>query len=115
MIEILPHDHYGLLLNPSGKTTDTELELKNFEKAEQMMAAVWSSVLIDSHEVVAEYINPVDREPPNEPDSKWVAGHIRQSQYFLQIIKCDETTWCRPCVLPGKIISHSVTCLDLPC
>ena len=123
---VLPHDHYGSHLNASGKTIDTELEKKNFEQAGKTLAEVWSAVVLDKHDVYAEYIDPVEREPPSEPEVNWVARHVRQSQYFLQIIKCDDSGCCRPWrtswknyfpdrFLPGPVVlTHSTAGLSIP-
>ena len=48
---LLPHDHFGSHLDGSGKTVDSALEKKNFEKAGQVLAEVWSSTVIDGYEV----------------------------------------------------------------
>jgi hypothetical protein len=93
---ILPHDHFGTHLNASGKTVDTELEKSNFRKAGETLAEVWSSVVIDNYKVVAQYVEQTDADTPSEPDSRWTARHVRQSQYFLQIVKCDESGCCKP-------------------
>lgn len=85
---ILPHDSYGSHLNDSGKTIDSSLERDNFQKAGEVLAEVWSSVLIDGHEVVAEYIQPNDDESSvtDLTDEQWYADHVRESQYLLQVL-----------------------------
>lgn len=84
---ILPHDSYGSHLNDSGKTIDSSLERDNFQKAGEVLAEVWSSVLIDGHKVVAEYIQPNDDESSvtDLTDEQWYADHVRESQYLLQV------------------------------
>ena len=37
---ILPHDHYGNHLGPSGETVDRDLELQNLEKAGNCLAEI---------------------------------------------------------------------------
>lgn len=54
-------------------------------------------MIIDNQDVFAEYIDPTDSsEPPDEPNAQWVANHVRQSQYFMQIVKCSQPDCCRP-------------------
>ena len=36
---------------------DPELEKKNFKHAGQILAVIWSGMIIDSHQVLAKYIN----------------------------------------------------------
>jgi hypothetical protein len=95
---ILPHDQYGDHLDSSGRTIDDELELKNFEKAGETLAQIWSNVVLDSHPVVARYVDP--NEQPVEADAldpEWEATHVRVSQYLLQIVRCNG-----PCCGPWR-------------
>ena len=55
---ILPHDKYGSHLNDQGLTIDTDLEKKNFAFARSTLAEIWSQTVVDSHPIVAEYIDP---------------------------------------------------------
>jgi hypothetical protein len=55
---VLPHDYFGTHLNPSGLTTDAELEKQNFKRTGEVLAEVWSMDMLDRHPVVAEYIDP---------------------------------------------------------
>ena len=52
---ILNHDHFGSHLDKNGKTTDQELESKNFEFAGKMLCELFSNTKIDSHAVIAEF------------------------------------------------------------
>lgn len=54
---ILPYDVFGTHLNKSGKKVDVELE-KNFRKAGELLADLWSEHVIDGHPVVAEFVHP---------------------------------------------------------
>ncbi|ESO12940.1 hypothetical protein HELRODRAFT_159530 [Helobdella robusta] len=78
---ILPHDFYGSHLDINGKTIDEKLEILNFE-----------------HAVIAEYVCPerseIDLIDTACIDEKWKMNHIRSSQYFLQILKCQDRTCC---------------------
>ena len=102
---ILPHDKYGSHLDDSGHTTDTDLEKLNFKHAGQTLAEVWN-IKIDSYPVTAEYIEPKGIKPP-AVDRKWAANHVRQSQYLLQIVRCDDRSCCGPWRSNWKIVMHS--------
>ena len=97
---ILPHDHYGSHLDASHNTTDEALERKNFEKAGEVLAEVWSNTVIDTHPVHAAFIQPSDEESrylsTTPLTEEWLAKHTRQSQYCLQIVKCNTKTCCSP-------------------
>ena len=63
-------------------------------------------MVIDQHPVIAEFIEPDQSElHPAELtsyDEVWFKDHVRTSQYYLQIVKCDNSECC----LPGEV--HSV-------
>ena len=91
---ILEHDKYGNHLDAKGVTIDQDLELKNFQFAGRTFAEIWSDLVIDGKPVVAEFIEeeaPVIVETKSE---QWKACHVRQSQYFLQIVKCTDKKCC---------------------
>ena len=92
---LLPHDHYGTHLDSQGRTTDPELELKNFAHAGQVLSEIWSATVIDGHSVKAVYIQPevCSLELPKK-STDWKSKHVRESQYFLQIIKCTDAECC---------------------
>ena len=91
---ILPHDHFGTHLDHNGKTIDDKLERKNFDYAGNVLADIWSSMMIDSHPVKAVYISDEKLTSPSEINSVWYSNHVRESQYFLQIVKCTNTKCC---------------------
>lgn len=95
---VLPHDNFGTHLNEKGETIDDDLELRNFEYAGRILAEIWSSLVFDSHPTVAEYISdePQDQDDLIETSEEWKATHVRHSQYFLQIVKCNEIDCCLP-------------------
>lgn len=94
---VLPHDHLGSHLNNRHQTVNEELEVANFAYAGKILGEIWSSINIDNHPVVAEYINPETIEPiENLKDRAWYDIHVRESQYFLQIVKCDDRNCCGP-------------------
>ena len=94
---ILPHDKFGSHLDSRGNTVDCDLEIKNFEHAGKVLAEIWSNTVIDGHPVVAEYINHTDHQTPLiEKSQQWCQTHVRESQYMLQIIKCNDISCCSP-------------------
>jgi|ETNmetMinimDraft_14_1059893.scaffolds.fasta_scaffold212852_1 hypothetical protein len=51
---------------------------------------VWGNMKIDGHDVTCEYQEPPetqDAEPSLQFDHKFIADHVRQSQYALQIVR----------------------------
>ncbi|GBP23662.1 hypothetical protein EVAR_80279_1 [Eumeta japonica] len=52
---------------------------------------------IDNYDVSAEYRQPKDSmQDPVEPILAWYNVHVRESQYFLQVIKCADESCCSP-------------------
>jgi len=90
---ILPHDAYGSHLNASGKTVDADLERMNLKKAGDLLAEIWSEMVLDGHGVTAEYVENASLSVA-DIDEHWCARHCRVSQYLLQIVKCELTTCC---------------------
>lgn len=95
---ILPHEQYGSHLDSEGKTVDEELEKANFAFAGRTLSEVWSGMIIDSHPVVSEYIEPEKSEMKHlkTVSVAWRAMHVRESQYCTQIVKCSDQACCRP-------------------
>lgn len=93
---ILPHDTFGTHLDGSKRTKDTELEKKNFKAAGEALAEIFSNISINGFDVVAEFLEP-QPEPKydKEFDFNWFDVHVRSSQYFLQIGKCDDRKCCK--------------------
>jgi len=95
---ILPHDHFGSHLDSDGRTLNAEMETANFGYDGKTLAEVWSSIVIDSHPVVAEYIEPGDSEMDASSletvTTKWRSTHVRESRYFTQIVKCEDRSCC---------------------
>jgi hypothetical protein len=95
---ILPHDHYGSHLDASGKTCDLELEKKNFQKAGEVLAEVWNATVIDGYSVTASYVQYSEGKADiSGPADEWYSRHVHQSQYCLQIVKCNNEACCGPC------------------
>lgn len=53
---VLPHESCGSHLDNNGRTIDDDLEKKNFQKAGEVLAEVWQKTVIDSHPVIAEFV-----------------------------------------------------------
>lgn len=84
---ILPHDKFGNHLNKSGKCIDDDLEQKNFANAGQTLAQLWTELNIDGYPVLAEYKQPGgESDLPPDIDPEWYAVHVKESQYFLQVV-----------------------------
>ena len=75
-------------------TVDKDLELKNFEYAGRTLAEIWSGLLIDGNPVVVEFIEDDAPVIVGTKSEEWKACHVRQSQYFLQIVKCTDPKCC---------------------
>lgn len=114
---ILPHDTYGTHLDKNGYTTNIELEQQNFQAASEVLADVWSHTVIDGHPVHATAVPTGKQLIPKEPDQVWMAAHVLQSRYALQIVKCLNETCCGSFetkwpdffpkrFLPAPVVSH---------
>ena len=53
---ILLHDYFGNHLDTNGKTKDIELEKRNFFKAAEVLAEIWSNMVIEGHKVEAKVL-----------------------------------------------------------
>ncbi|KAF2898353.1 hypothetical protein ILUMI_07821 [Ignelater luminosus] len=76
---ILPHSSYGTHLDEQGRTTNSDFEKKNFQKAGEVLVEVWNSMVIDHYEVVAEYVQPDDtteRLIPHLPSPQRYSEHV---------------------------------------
>ncbi|KAL7295587.1 hypothetical protein TKK_0011225 [Trichogramma kaykai] len=92
---ILPHDFHGNHLNAQKKTDDEELEKKNFAKAGEILAEIWSDKTIDKFPILAEYVSH-DENISSVPkiDWRWHKENVKESQHFLQIVKCSNRNCC---------------------
>ncbi|XP_044594835.1 uncharacterized protein LOC123272182 [Cotesia glomerata] len=93
---VLPHDSFGSHLDSRGRTIDKDLELQNFAAAGKILASIWSSTMIDGEEVVSTFIHPTKMEEITDPPipQDWYDKHVRESQYFLQVVKCGDLNCC---------------------
>jgi hypothetical protein len=55
---------------------------------------VWSEAVIDNFPVVSEWRGGIKADEKEYPSQEWLATHVRASQYFLQIVKCDNEECC---------------------
>ena len=79
---ILPHDNFGSHLDASGNTTDAELEMKNFQKAGELLCELWNDIQIDNHIVKCTYHSPTDESMEIESlTAEWVENHCSISLY----------------------------------
>ena len=91
---ILEHGKFGSHLDAKGMTVDKDLELKNFEYAGRTLAEICSGLVIDGNPVVADFIEDDAPVIMGTKSEEWKACHVRQSQYFLQIMKCTDPKCC---------------------
>ena len=80
MIKLL--DHFENYLGSNGETIDLDLE-KNFQKAAEILANVWSNTVIDGHKVNAQAMPIGMAHKLDEVDVEWVSKHVQQSRYLL--------------------------------
>ena len=92
---VLPHETYGSHLT-NGKTTDQELELKNFQAAGGVLTDLWGKLVIDNHPVTAEYVSdpPQDTTKEFSVTPQYKSRHLIQTQYMTVVLKCDDLTCC---------------------
>ena len=94
---VLPHEHYGTHLDSSGKTVDEEKELRNFQKAGEVLCDLWNNLTIDKYDVKCTYRDPTTpTEAETTLDPEWIENHCLISKYCLQIAKCDRINCCKP-------------------
>ena len=93
---ILPHDHFGTHVDHNNTTIDEELELQNFDYAGEILAELWSKLVIDDHPVIAEFVRDEASEITITKSEEWKANHVRESQHLLQIVKYTGKACCSP-------------------
>ena len=91
---ILHHKRFGTHLNSKGETIDKELGLRNSEYVGSTHAEIWFSLVINGHPIVAEYTSEEPEVEPPKISEEWKWVHVRQSRYFLQIVKCKNIECC---------------------
>ena len=94
---LLEHEHFGSHLDSQGRTIDEALEMKNFEHAGDTLGEVWSTTVIDGYPVTAQFIKPTEIVKNLEKKSpEWNNVHVRESQYMVQVVKCNNIECCSP-------------------
>ena len=91
---ILPYETFGSHLNAQEITIHINHEKSNFEKVGEIFAEVWNEAVIDSFPVIAAWWGGIKAEEPSYPQQEWLNSHVRASQYFLQIVKCNDEECC---------------------
>ena len=91
---ILEQDKFGSHLDAKGVTTDKKVELKTFEYTGRTLAEIWSALMVDGNPVVAEFIEDDAPAIVGTNSEEWKACHVRQSQHFLQTVKCTDLKCC---------------------
>ena len=72
------------------------MKKRNFVKAAEVLSDIWSTTVIDGHPVDSQAFPEGQEFLPPTPDAKWVADHVRQTRYTLQIVKCQNKACCEP-------------------
>lgn len=93
---ILDHVHFGSHLNSSKKTIDVELEKKNFQHAQEALAAIFSTVIVDGNQIVSEAIKPMSASQKSSKfggklsneDRIFLSKHAQEGSLSFQISKC---------------------------
>lgn len=93
---VLPYDQYGSHLDASGKTIDSDLEIKNFEAAGGVLADLWSNMEIDGHKVTSEFVAKAVKEDTVEykVSPAYRSKHVLETQYMTVFLKCDDRSCC---------------------
>ena len=101
---IFDHQRYGCHLDSAKKTTDIELEKRNFAYAGKALANLWHQMTenvrsirgfdIDSRWV--DQVNPEDRIDIPEVSEAWKTKHMLRSRYFVMFRKCSDVQCCKP-------------------
>ena len=53
-------------------------------------------MIIDGHPVLAEFISEEADQEVIKKSEEWKSKHVRESQNFLQIVKCKDSKCCSP-------------------
>lgn len=94
---VLPVDTYGTHLQ-NGKTIDTELEVKNFNAAGEVLGKLFEELVIDDYSVTSEYISkpPLEETRSYKASPAFRAAHMFESQYMTSYMKCEDRSCCSP-------------------
>ncbi|PKB97764.1 hypothetical protein RhiirA5_432533 [Rhizophagus irregularis] len=106
----LPINKFGSHLNSQGQVVDSELAMKNFRYAGEVLCTLWERDLIFGKPVITQYIdhkntsfNDVifpgsEKESNNESNVpwRWLENHTKMCTYSLDIKKCEDRSCCLP-------------------
>ena len=94
---ILAFFTYGTHLDASNKKVDMKLEMKKkkIKAAGEILAEIWFQSIINDHPVKAAYIDPQEHSIDTPESERWKRVHVQQSQYMLQIVKCNDQSCCK--------------------
>ena len=73
----------------------TKSQKKNFGYAGEILAKIWSSIIIDGHPVLAEFVSDLFKKKLRNLKNGRVNTFANHS-IFLQIIKCKDSKCCSP-------------------
>ena len=71
------------------------MKKKEIKAAGEILAEIWSESIINNHPVKAAYIDPQERSIDTPESERWKRVHVQQSQYMLQIVKCNDQSCCK--------------------
>jgi hypothetical protein len=106
----LPINKFGSHLNSQGQVVDSELAMKNFRYAGEILCTLWERDPIFGKPVTTQYIdhkntpfNDVifpgsEKESNNESNVpwRWLENHTKMCTYSLDIKKCEDRSCCLP-------------------
>ena len=92
---VLPYDTFGSHL-VNGKSVDSELEVKNYNKAEEILSEIWNKLEIDKYPVQSQFISKPVTEATKmfQPGAKFRAKHVFETQYMTVYLMCDDKQCC---------------------
>ena len=90
---ILPHEQYGHHLDEQGRTIHADLEKRNFEYAGLALCEIWQNVTVDDHKTDSKS-SELPQSNIQKKDEDWISRHVRTSQYFTQVVKCNDLNCC---------------------
>ena len=68
------------------------------------MSNIWSETVIDGHPIDGQALPLNQAFIPVTTDAKWIAEHVNQLRYTLQIVKCKNETCCEPFVTNWLVV-----------
>ena len=68
------------------------------------MSIIWSETVIDGHPIDGQALSLNQAFIPVTTDAKWIAEHVNQLRYTLQIVKCKNETCCEPFVTNWLVV-----------